>query len=191
MSSFNIEEYLNSLPEDIEIIDISHKDITYIPSLTRFTKLELLICNYNKLTSLPELSSSLRILNCSYNQLTSLPKLNSSLQFLNCNYNKLTSLPELNTSLEELYCSYNQLPFKLNCCGFLQNEKRNKLNQYIKCLERFKELYHTLKFKRQFRDWLWIKVRLLKIQNQFHPDKLEEMLYGATEENLEETLNKW
>jgi Leucine-rich repeat (LRR) protein len=211
MSSFNIEEYLNSLPEDIEIIDISHKDITYIPSLTRFTKLELLICNYNKLTSLPELSSSLRILNCSYNQLTCLPYLNSSLIILNCNYNKLTSLPDLNSSLmilnchdnqltslpklnsslEELYCSYNQLPFKLNCCGFLQNEKRNKLNQYIKCLERFKELYHTLKFKRQFRDWLWIKVRLLKIQNQFHPDKLEEMLTGANEEDLDEKLNKW
>ena len=140
---------------------------------------------------MPQLSSSLRILDCHNNQLTSLPELSSFLRLLDCSYNQLTSLPELSSSLQLLYCSYNQLSFKLHHNGNLTNEKRNKLNQYIKCLERFKQLYHALKLKRQFRDWLWIKVRLPRIQNQFHPDKLEEMLSGANEDNLEERLNNW
>jgi hypothetical protein len=41
---FNIEEYLNSLPEDIEEIDISGKGITYLPDLSRFKKLKILEC---------------------------------------------------------------------------------------------------------------------------------------------------
>lgn len=191
MSSFNIEEYLNSLPKYIYSINLCGKNLTYIPSLKRFKNLIQLKCDNNQLTQLPELNDSLEYLSCQHNKLTKLPELNSSLQILNCSYNYLTQLPELNSSLEELSCQNNQLPFKLNHYGPLTNEKRNELNQYIKCLERFKELYHSLKFKRQFRDWLWIKVRLPRVQKQFHPDNLEEMLYNINEEDLDETLNKW
>jgi len=90
-----------------------------------------------------------------------------------------------------LICDNNYLPVKLIYKNELTDSKRNELNQYITCLERFKELYQSLKFKRQFRDWLWIKVRLPRIQNQFHPDNLEEMLCNIDEEDLDETLNKW
>ena len=109
MPAFNIEEYINSLPDDIETIDISDKSLTYLPSLTRFHKLKKLYCPHNQLTSLPELNQSLQILWCSHNQLTSLPELNQSLQRLSCYDNQLTSLPALNPSLQELYCSHNQL----------------------------------------------------------------------------------
>ena len=61
---FNIEEYLNSLPEDIEIIDISYKNLTYIPSLKRFHNLRELRCYGNQLMQLPELNSSLELLDC-------------------------------------------------------------------------------------------------------------------------------
>ena len=40
-----IETYLNSLSEDISIIDISSKNIDYIPDLTRFKNLEVLYCH--------------------------------------------------------------------------------------------------------------------------------------------------
>jgi hypothetical protein len=33
MSTFNIEEYLDSLPDDIKKLDISNKGLTYISSL--------------------------------------------------------------------------------------------------------------------------------------------------------------
>ena len=35
---FNIETYLDSLPEDIEQIDVSDKGIGYLPNLQRFKK---------------------------------------------------------------------------------------------------------------------------------------------------------
>lgn len=215
MSEFNIEEYLNSLPEDIEIIDISSKNLTYIPSLKQFKYLTNLYCYNNKLTKLPELNNSLKGLYCAKNQLTQLPELNDKLQVLNCEFNLLTQLPklnnslqcllaynnplsqlpQLNSSLEILFCNSDHLPFDINCAtsneGFLTDNKRNKINCKIRCLEQFKELYYSLKFKRQFRDWLWIKVRLPRIQNQFHPDNLDELLCTVTDEELNETLDNW
>ena len=71
MSVFNIEEYINSLPDDIEIIDVSNKSLTYLPSLKRFYKLKELYCYYNQLTSLPALNQSLQKISCYNNQLTS------------------------------------------------------------------------------------------------------------------------
>ena len=105
---FNIEAYINSLSEDIEIIDVSQKGLTYIPSLKRFHKLKKLDCSNNKLTSLPELNNNLQVLDCSNNKLTSLPELNNELIYLNCSYNQLTNLPELNNKLIYLNCSNNQ-----------------------------------------------------------------------------------
>ena len=67
---FDIEHYLDSLPNDTTEINISHKDITYLPELTRFTKLHTLYCMNNKLTSFPSFNESLRILYITNNQLT-------------------------------------------------------------------------------------------------------------------------
>ena len=61
---FNVVEYLNSLPEDTKTIDVSLKNLTYIPDLSRFKNLETLhlsncisevsenICNLKNLTIL-------------------------------------------------------------------------------------------------------------------------------------------
>ena len=38
-----------------------------------------------------------------------------------------------------------------------------------------------LKYKKQFHDWLWIKVKLPKIQSKYHPDKLFELLKNVDE----------
>jgi len=271
MSAFNIEEYLNSLPENTETIHVPNKNLTYIPSLKQFTdwislrcdcnnltqlpelnsslidlhcdnnqltqlpqlnsslqylfcynnqltqlpqlnsslqqlncfnnqltqlpqlnsSLQYLHCYNNQLTQLPELNSSLKILNCSNNQLTQLPELNSCLEKLNCSNNQLTQLPELNSFLQYLDCSNNELPFKLIYTGRLTDTKRNELNCGIQILKRFKELYMLIKFKKHFRNWLWIKVRLAKIQIQFHPDNLNKMLSSINDEELDEALNNW
>jgi hypothetical protein len=37
---FDIENYLNSLPENIEEIDVSGKNLKYLPDLLRFKKLK-------------------------------------------------------------------------------------------------------------------------------------------------------
>ena len=104
----NIETYLNSLSEDITILNISRNGLKYLPDLTRFKNLKKLNCPDNELTSLPNLPSTLEELNCSNNKLTFLSFLPQNLKALNCSINKLTSLilPENLLSLE---CSNNKL----------------------------------------------------------------------------------
>jgi Leucine-rich repeat (LRR) protein len=109
MDKLYIESYLNALPDDIESLNISDHGFKYIPDLSRFTKLEILYCNDNQLTSLPTLPENLKELCCSNNQLTSLPALPQNLETLNCNNNSLNSLPILPENLETLYCYKNQL----------------------------------------------------------------------------------
>jgi hypothetical protein len=142
---------LNSLSEDILIIDISGKGITSLPDLTRFKNLQELYCSNNKLTSLHTLAQSLEVLDCSKNKLT-----------------LLTTLPE---NLIELYCYYNQLtsfttlPQNLEILGFINNpiyeivkgKTLNKIKQNIRTLNNFCHLYYCLQFKKQLRKWLWEK----------------------------------
>ena len=89
-----------------------------------------------------------------------------------CN-NELSFLPPLNEDLKELYCSNNYLTYlpylneKLECLHYMENPineiiKNNKIsiiNQKVKILNNFRFLYYCLKFKKQFRDLLWVKIR--------------------------------
>lgn len=109
--SFDIDEYINSLPDDTEVININGKGVTYIPDLSRFTKLTDLHCKINSLTELPQLNDTLETLNCTHNQLIRLPALPNSLKTLLCDYNSLEELPELNDNLEILSCMANALTF--------------------------------------------------------------------------------
>ena len=109
INNTNIQEYLNNLNGDIISLNLSGKDIEYIHDLSRFTKLEILILNYNKLRSLPLLSKSIKHLECNNNLLTSLPPLNENLKSLDCRNNYLTSLPEFNNNLEYISCFGNKL----------------------------------------------------------------------------------
>jgi hypothetical protein len=124
MSNFDIETYLNSLPDNIKFIDVSNKGITYLPDLTRFKNLKTLSCFHNKLKSLPTLPENLKYLSCFNNKLTCLPDLPENLETLFCDNNKLTWLPELPKKIYQLHCDSNQLtrlpalPEKLKflCC---------------------------------------------------------------------------
>ena len=80
---------LDSLPEDIEEIDVSNKGLIYL-DVTRFKLLTKLYCSNNELTSL-HLNKNLKELFCSNNHLTSL-HLNENLEKLFCYCNRLSSL---------------------------------------------------------------------------------------------------
>ena len=47
MKKFNIEKHFDSLPADIEIINVSFKCLTYFPLLKRFYKLKFKINLFN------------------------------------------------------------------------------------------------------------------------------------------------
>ncbi len=216
MTTFIIEDYLNELSQFVECIDISHKGITYLPDLSKFTNLKKLNCSYNKLTNLPKLGLNLKILCCHHNlltvlpplpenlekifcytnKLTSLPPLNINLVELWCSYNELTSLPSLNINLEGLFCSYNKLTSFPNlnsklrkCCyhvnpifDVIYNSDISILKYNIETLNRFKNLFYCLKYKKQFRYLLWFKLREPKIQKQYHPNNLTKLMIDVNDD---------
>jgi Leucine-rich repeat (LRR) protein len=113
----SVEEYLLLATSDSIRLDLSNKNLKKLPDLSRFTKLTILDCSHNELTSLPSTKGffpdSLQSLYCDNNNLISLPStlgsLNS-LKYLYCGNNKLTSLPNnLPHSLRYLFCENNEL----------------------------------------------------------------------------------
>jgi hypothetical protein len=159
-------------------------------------KLKTLYCSYNQLSCL-QLNKNLSQLYCDYNQLSAL-YLNKNLQELYCRNNQLSSL-YLNENLQELYCSNNQLS------SLYLNEKlellycsNNPINEIIsedaqikklRVLNRFKHLYYCLKFKKCFRDLLWVKIREPKIREKYSHNYLLENLHEDTD--LDELLENW
>jgi len=64
------------------------------------------------------------------------------------------------------------------------------INQKLSVLNSFRHLYYLLKFKRQFRDWLWERVRKPKIESQYHPNNLVKQLVDE-DTDLDAVLDKW
>jgi hypothetical protein len=79
-----------------------------------------------------------------------------------------------NDDLSELYS------IKIEESFILKNEK-------VRIINRFRELYYSLKFKNRFRKFLWEKIREPKIQQIYSPKNLKEFL----NENKQEDLDKW
>ncbi len=68
-----------------------------------------------------------------------------------------------------------------------------RFNNATECLYRCKLLFWSLKFKTKFRDWLWLKVRLPKIEKAYHPNKLNELLNveDMNDEELDNAIGNW
>ena len=112
----------------ITMIDFSLITLKELPILPKH--LTHLRCNYNYITSLPELPQLVE-LNVSHNCLLELPKLPSSLKKLYCAHNFLKKLPELPKNLELLSIFENDLreqillptDIKLVLCSADQQER--------------------------------------------------------------------
>jgi len=61
--------------------------------------------------------------------------------------------------------------------------------QQINTYNSFRHLYYSLKFKKQFRNWLWEKVRKHKIEQKYHPNNLIQNLNENTD--LDTFLINW
>ena len=67
----------------IEELDLSNKNLTSLPDLSKYTKLKVLYCECNEIISLDNLPPGLQKLNCGDNQITSLDNLPPGLQIIN------------------------------------------------------------------------------------------------------------
>lgn len=105
-----LTRYIEALPDDTKVLDVSNKDINRLPSLIRFNSLKLLICSNNYLQQLPQLPDSLGFLNCANNPIMNLPEiLPPHLKTLICGSCMLNALPILPDTLKYLDCSSNNL----------------------------------------------------------------------------------
>ena len=192
--SCNYLTALPRLPDTLTYLGCAMNQLTSLPELP--DGLDRLIVGYNKLTSLPRLPDTLKMIHCENNELTSLPVLPAQLNEMTCNRNRLTFLPELPNSIEYLYCVDNLiaclpiLPASLRSftfhnnpvaeiiyCGsfgihFSENElmvlRKYKVNKATQTLIQFKHLYYSLRFKAQFRKWLWERIREPKAMKRYH-----------------------
>ena len=85
-------EILDTYNFDIDNLNLSYKELSKLPDLTRFIELKTFNCIYNKLLELNNLPNSLITLYCSNNQLTELNNLPNTLTTLYCSGNQLTTL---------------------------------------------------------------------------------------------------
>ena len=112
--------------KNVAALYLTQKNIANLAGIEGFTKLDILYCSHNPLTTLPTLPSMLTYLQCSYSRLTSVPPtmptglkhldlsnnllptlpatLPNSVTDLIVNNNQITTLPTLPTSLQNLYC---------------------------------------------------------------------------------------
>jgi Leucine-rich repeat (LRR) protein len=185
----------------------------HLTSLHLNKNLQLIYCNNNKLTSL-HLNKNLKTLICSNNQLSSLhlnvkleklycssnrlvSLLTKNLKILHCNNNNLSSL-HLNEDLQELHCSHNKLISlylneKLLIIDYINNPIYEIIGDIqikkLRVINRFRYLYYCLKFKKRFRDWLWVKIREPKIRERYSHNYLLENLHEDTD--LDDLLENW
>ena len=194
---------LPSLPDNLEFIDCHNNKITRLPPLNR--NLRELVCHNNRISSLPPLNDKLLFLCCHNNRISSLPPLNIELKALFCWACNLISLPPLNDNLRTLVCGSNELSMLPNIdnlemldCSYnpINNIVRHYNNDIkvtksrVKTLNRFRDLFHALKYKNKFRTWMMNvieKIALIK----YSPDNLEVVLMDVDDDDFQEVLDNW
>jgi len=89
----------------------------------------------------------------------------------------------LNEKLETI--GYNKNPIY----EIINSDVIEIIKQQMRVLNQFRYLYYCLKFKKQFRDWLWVKIREPKIRLKYSHAYLVEHLHENTD--LDELLSNW
>jgi hypothetical protein len=93
-------------------------------------------------------------------------------------------LPILNENLETLFYDNNPI------YDIIDSSNLVIINKKIQILHKFCYLYYCLKFKTQFRNLLWKKIREPKIIQNYHPSYLYNFLKDENTD-LDVVLNSW
>ena len=181
---------LPNLPKSLKILYCVKNKLTSLPDLSDFHHLEILNCSNNDLTSLPSLPENLKTIYCPFNKLTSLPNLTCiiHLETLHCYNNDLTSLPSLPLNLKIVRCFNTPINTIVGSHSVFSHSVF-QLKQNVQIVNNLRHLYYCLKFKKQFRKWLWEKVREPNIMRIYNPLYLVENLND--DDDLDTVLDNW
>jgi Leucine-rich repeat (LRR) protein len=188
--------------------------LTTLPSLN--TQLKTLECSHNRLKFLPKLNHELENLSCNNNQLTYLPKLNNLLVELNCFDNNITHLPILNQELKTIIFSNNPIyeilfgnTINPHHHRYMYDGRLDDYEEYhefvndnlmsilelkniVQTINNFKHLFYILKYKKNFRHFLWERIRRPKIEEKYHPSNLQKIIDNLNEDDdLNAILENW
>lgn len=103
--------YKHKLKSNSKVIDISTQCIAGILDLKENTRLEILDCSNNLITTITNIPLTLEELNCSRNLLINLDGLPNNLIKLDCSFNQITQLDNLPYGLVELICKKNEFKY--------------------------------------------------------------------------------
>jgi len=95
----------------------------------------------------------------------------------------------LNENVRKLY--YADTPiYEMIKHSYTNHNDINTIKQKIRVLNQFRHLYYSLRFKKQFRHWLWVKIREPLIREKYHPRYLLENLCDE-DIDLDQVLDNW
>lgn len=171
------------LPEKLNVLNCSHNLLYNLPNLPK--NLQLLQCSYNLLSVLPMLPKGLKELYCCNNDLIFIPNFPNRLQHISCHSNELITIPIIPSSIYYIYIHYRNNPIY----SIIHNDNFDIVKRNIIIINNFRHLYYCLKFKAQFRKYLWERIREPKIVKKYDPNYLIEHL--GDNADLDEVLNEW
>lgn len=183
---------LPPFPDTLLILYVNDADLDELPVLP--PSLMKLYCGRNRrLSRLPRIPESLVELQCTQCRIASLPRLPEGLRYLGVADNPIGCMENIPTGLEYRIALDSPLGQVIapRMSQFDAVLWRQELRRNLQTLNRFRELYYTMKYKRQFWRWMWNKSRIARIERDNHPDRLRERLEEEGEEaNLEDVLHR-
>lgn len=186
---------LYSLPDlsscPLVMLECSEAGLRSLPELP--STLEELYVPLNNIESLPPLPPNLRILHVNCNYLTELPDIRQ-LETLSCAGNSLSWLPEIgDLSVLHSYANDN-MPEVFHHDGDIYPDTISRMNSASRVLDKFRDVFWAMKFKKRFRDWLWIRVRQPAMLEKYRPSNFAERFVGKEGMDFEEVItlfNDW
>ena len=179
----NVLNYLPKLPEKLNTLNCAQNVLNYLPELPE--KLQALSCSYNFLSVLPMLPKGLKNLYCHNNDLIFIPNFPDSLRHISCHSNELITIPIIPNFIYSMFIYYRNNPIY----NIVNNDNFDIVRRNIIIINNFRHLYYCIKFRAQFRKYLWERVREPKIVKKYDPNYLIEHL--GDDADLDEVLNEW
>jgi Leucine-rich repeat (LRR) protein len=140
---------------------------------------------------------------CRYNKIKIIPRLNEKIAYVDIGNNEITNLPNIPKNMYEISIENNPIVELLGDLNLVFTTGRGgriigrtigeqiyickrwctDINKIINTINKFREVYYTLKFINKFRKFYYLKVVEPKMKKHYSPENLEKLLDTMKDEN--------